>query len=225
VVRVSSLFLIAVTACTSPTPTSEIGATFDATVQDGKLVLALQLADFSAPDNNGPPPYVLMAGEGVRATFRETTVALVQGDDYGYYADVVPAGEIAGDEPITVTFDRGGNDRVTFEVTSPPDFVPAAPASTPQPVDVTWSPTGTDPMRWTATTWCGQNRLDTDGPIPHDAGSIEFPIGVLTAPQPTYPCNATIEFARWRGSWPENALHLCTASFSRIRDVAVGITP
>lgn len=195
----------------------------------GQLALTVRMVDLTDPPQ-GPlgtvPPYVLDGGESLRATFRGQTTTLQPFAAYmdapgNYYAYITPDGNVAADEPLDVTFDRGG-EQVTFGITTTADFVLSAPASSPQPVTVTWTPATADAMSWQAFT-C--DAIEADGPIPHDAGRIDFPAGVLDLPMPSTACLAMIEFSRTRGGFPETALHDTSVRFTRSHDVSLEVTP
>lgn len=212
--------------CTSATPTKDIDATFDVkSNEDGSVVLTLQLLDASDPAN--PQAYALTPSEGARVDFRGQTIPLVAGtsEQFGaaYIARVTPAPALAADESLVATFDRGGSDRSTLEITATPDFTLVAPSTTPQPVTITWSPTGPDSMLWQATTSCVPDELD--GPIPQDVGRIDFPPGVLGPAMPSTPCDVQLLFERSRGAAGSSRLRSALAYFSRTHWVQLQVTP
>lgn len=204
---------VMVGACTSPPPTGKLAASFQATYDlMGRLQLGLQLTE-PGVGPEGDAPYTVTPSEGVRVEFRGQKIPLVAGTDYqrgdGYYATITPDSAPAAEEPITLTFDRGGSDRVTFDIDAPPDFTLSAPAMSPQPVTITWTPVASEPMHWAA--------IDGEGPIPHDTGSIEFPPVVFGGGE--------IEFTRTRTIGPHTALNSAQAQFTWIHEITVTVTP
>lgn len=198
-------------------------------VHAGQIALTVRMVDVTNPPQGAlgtVPPYVLDGGESLRATFRGQTTTLqpfaaYQNAPGNYYAYITPDGDVAADEPLDVTFDRGG-ESVKFGISTTADFTLSAPASSAQPVTVTWTPATADAMSWQAFT-C--DSIEADGPIPHDTGRIDFPAGVLDLSMPSAPCLAMIEFSRTRYAIPETALAYTTVSFSRSHDVSVKVTP
>ncbi|HSN26297.1 MAG TPA: hypothetical protein VLT45_08430, partial [Kofleriaceae bacterium] len=189
-------------------------ATYD---EMGDLRLGLQLTE-PGVGPEGDAPYALSPGEGVRVGFRGQTIPLVAGTDYvlgdGYYATITPGSPPTAEEPITLTFDRGGSDRVTLELDAPPDFVLSVPAASPQPVTISWAPIAAEPMHW-------YTSFD-EGPIPHDTGSIEFPTSVVGV---TAASDVDFAFTRTRTIVAKTALHSASATYTWEHSITVEVTP
>jgi len=182
------------------------------------LTVTLQL---HGPDDFDGVPYHLQSSESLNATFEGHSVPLVFANDDElfaiYSAKITPGSAVPADEPIVVTFDRGG-DAVKLTATTTADFALQAPATSAQPVTVSWSPTAADRIHWDSKS---SSVPSADGAIETDSGAITFPPGVLTQQPPE---TVTIDVARSRSSTPLTGLQTATVAFNRWHTVMVEVT-
>lgn len=222
--RVVWVGLVTIGCGDSQTPTSELSARLNATIDEFRIDVSLSLFELL---ESGPVPYRSDPDEHVLAMFQAQVVELTFSEFQGrnVYVGSIAVDEVAGDEEVTATFDRGsaGTTTITGTVPTPFTVTPPSTQSGSQDVVVTWSPVANDAMRWFGQA-CGDG-FSLEGPIPEDIGMLTFPPGVLTSPSSTFDCNVTLVFVRERLTTLDSEFQSASVTVSQAHTVQFTLTP
>ena len=186
---------------TAHTPTSQLMARVDATLDDQSLKVNIAL--FAGLTSQGlPAHYEITPDEHVKIAFRDQTADLLFApadlDDYDYRGILRVDGVVAADEEVQVLLERPHDTDATIAGTAPAPLALSYPAMMPsnQPLAISWSPIARELMTWHSSGCVA----DRDGSITDDTGSITFPVGALADPTFPYSCDLKVIFERTRSA-------------------------
>jgi len=224
--RLRSFAIVAlpvVIGCSGRVPTSDLSAQVTATIDREQMRVSVLLTE---PFETGyAPPYVIEPDEHVLIGFRGVLVdslfsAFADPGEPTYGAKFSIDGEVAADEPITVTLDRGAGDRVELVGMPAAPFTLQLLAAPPESQDFVlgWAPTSTDPMEWRA--YCELS--GSYGTVTEDSGMITIPYGMLTQ---DFCREVQFVFLRSHATMNDTALSYSRFTVTQVSRVLARLTP
>lgn len=208
--------------CTDRIPTSELSGRVETTIREREIRVDVAILQPGGHYGIEPDEHVLIGfrDQVVDSLFRDHA----DPQEASYGARFAIDGDVAADEPITVTLDRASLGKVELVGDTPSPFTLDAPptASLAQDLEVRWAPASEEGMHWYLRRCLYEGG---EGPIPGGVGTITFPRVVLHSDRCGYAEAVKLDLTRAHVSNPTTALYSTSVTITQVRSAAIEITP